>query len=355
MAIIGSMAVNIVAKTDEFIRGINNAQKQLRKFVNFSGWLRTAGTGFLGQQIKEAIDAAGELTDLSAATGIAIEQLDFLKYAARQTGADIGNVMKGIKELINKGISPDRLEEVADRLNRITDPTKRARLAMELLGKRSGLALLPMLRDLPALRKKFAELGGAISTSLANRMDNLGDSFDDVRLAIRNTSLQIADALLPAIKSSVSWAIKIARATGEWSKQHPWLIEGLAKAAFAVGVLTPACWALNQALGAIKNTLIAIKAIQAAGGVMGLIALLTARPELLAALAVAGVAAYKLYREARYQFSQSVPRPTAEAVGAPAAGKEHLKEQRRTNDILSQMVRGGSRGPAAVMVAGESE
>lgn len=343
MATIGSLAVNIIATTDKFISGINNAQKQLRKFIDFSGVVRGAIVGKLVQSFVQLSDQAGQLLDLSNATGIATQELDFLKYAAQQAGASFEQVTTGIRELISKGIRPERLEEIAGRLNMITDPAKRARAALEVFGKRAGLSLLPMLRDLTALRKRFAELGGGITQKLAAQLDTVSDTLADAKLAIRNVAATILIALQPAIVGLTDFIATNIGTIRAWIDYFPGITKWLGIATIAVGVLTPVVWGLHQALGAVLVTLAALKAIATSGIIMKLLTLLIANPAVLATLAGVGAIAYGL----------SLAAPGGETTDD--SGARQVREQQRTNDLLSQMVqgsRGGGGGGQVLQIAG---
>ena len=128
---------------------------------------------FEGISLKNAIDAADELSKLSQKTGIAIEDLSALKYAGDLSNVSIDDLATGIKKLGNNmaaaaggnkeiaavftaiGVSTttttgqlrntdDVLGDIADRFASYQDGAGKAALATELFG-RNGAALIPLL------------------------------------------------------------------------------------------------------------------------------------------------------------------------------------------------------------------
>lgn len=112
---------------------------------------------------------------MSARTGISVESLSELGYAAQQSGTHMETLEGGVRKLqkflvaaaqgsdsalsvlrdlgltlADLGrLTPDQqFERIADRIARIPDPALRAATAMELFGK-TGTALLPPRRTEP--------------------------------------------------------------------------------------------------------------------------------------------------------------------------------------------------------------
>ena len=108
------------------------------------------------------VDAGAGLDDIANRTGASAEGLSQLRYAAEQSGADLGMVEKAMRKLgdvqtqaaagsksaaaalASVGLSAsqlatmsveDRFLAAADGISRIQDPAAKASLAMDLLGK----------------------------------------------------------------------------------------------------------------------------------------------------------------------------------------------------------------------------
>jgi hypothetical protein len=239
MSTIGSIAVNITAGTTKLETGFRNAQKIIdgfsRRATLVGGAVTAAFTGML-----RLFDATGsQLHDLSVATGISVEQLDFLKYAAEQSGASIETLTKAARELQSNGIDPNQFEQIAATIAAITDPTQRAQAAFEAFGKKAGAALLPMLSDLPALRAQFEKLGGGFSGAMADAADEFGDSLGDLKLALRNVAIEVASALVPMIQSFTKWIAENMGAIRGWITEHQTLIKVVAGAGVVLTILGP--------------------------------------------------------------------------------------------------------------------
>lgn len=265
----GKAAVEIWADDSQARRVLLQFQRRMASWgatINSMGrqafMLGAAATGGLVLLSKRAADAASQLVDLADRTGITVESLSQLKFAAEQSGSGIEDLEVGIKkmdriiaeaamgsnsaaealghlglaagDLIN--MAPDRqFELIADRISQIPNPTFRAALALELFGK-SGTKLLPMMVDgakgLEAFRKQADALGITLSTKDAKALEAWGDSFDALRAVLKAGVLTIGSSLLPvlvpmtarspkSLPAPCSGSIGIAR----WSRRcsrSPW-------------------------------------------------------------------------------------------------------------------------------------
>lgn len=224
MAVIGSLAVNLVANTDKFIRGLANAQLKLGQFSTKIGIAGAAVSAAIGGMFYKFEQTGSQLHDLSVATGIGVEQLSFLKYAAEQSGSGLEALSKAAKELQKQGIDPQNFERIAASLAAIEDPTERAQKTFEIFTKRAGGALLPMLKDLPMLKKRFEDLGGSFTGKMADAADALGDSWGDLKLALLNITNQLAFALTPAVTALSGWIAENGKAIRDWVAEHSKLV-----------------------------------------------------------------------------------------------------------------------------------
>jgi len=188
---------------DKISAGLRAAQRRLQAF---GAALAGAGVAILTPMIGAAkvfADFGSELNDMAGRTGMAVEALSELGYAADMTGTDLATVEVGVRRmqktlsaardgskeasdaLAKLGISAAKIatlapeqqfEAIAQSLRGISDPTERAAAAMSVFGK-GGTALLPMVADLDALRKKARALGLTMTTEQASAADELGDSY----------------------------------------------------------------------------------------------------------------------------------------------------------------------------------
>ena len=187
--------VELFADDSQLVRGLKSAERRLKAF---GAGVRSIGTQLLGVGAGIAAPLVAttnvfaqmgdQLGKMSARTGIGVEALSELGYAAEQSGADLGAFENGVRRMQRfvfeaakgtqlavetlsrlgltlsdlNGLSPEQqFERIADRLSKIEDPTKRTALAMEVFGK-SGTSLLPLMQDGAERHRGAAGAGAAI-------------------------------------------------------------------------------------------------------------------------------------------------------------------------------------------------
>ena len=339
---------------DKIQRGLNKAAAKLRAFgaaVTGLGLKFTAmGAAMLapfGASLKVFANMGSEFVDMSQRTGIAIEALSELKYAAQQSGSSLEEVELGVKNMQKallgaaKGadaptnalrrlgltigdladLSPDQqLKLIGDRLDAIEDPAIRAATAVALLG-RSGTKLLPMFKGgvagMDLLIKRAHELGLVISTEDAVAAEKFGDEMQTLWDIVKVGAFNIGRALLPALKEFVGWVTETTAAVSKWIKKNQGAITAVAAVAAGVLAAGTALLALGAgiqiagfalggfaAIGGIAATALTLL-LKPAGVVVGLFKTLAAvvagvlTPFGLVNAAIIGGAAYFLiYRDA---------------------------------------------------------
>ena len=174
----GRAFVELFADDSKLVRGLRQAEKKLKAFgdsIRNLG-MKTVGLGAamiapLGVAAKSFADLGSRMWDMSRRTGVSVEALSVLGYAAEQSGAGTEALEKGIRRMQRtiydagrdlstatdsladlgltfqdvEGLSPEaQFRLLAERLDGIEDPTRKAAVAMTIFG-RSGTELLPML------------------------------------------------------------------------------------------------------------------------------------------------------------------------------------------------------------------
>lgn len=336
----GQAYVEIATKNNMLVRGLAAAAKHLRTFgaaVTGIG-LKVAGIGvalaapFLAAN-KIFADIGGQLADMSQRTGVSVEALSELGFAAEQSGADletlegsikkmqklIVSVAEGNKEAADtldrlglsledlKGLSPDeQFVTIADAISKIKDPALRTSSAMAVFGK-SGTKLLPMFADgakgINELTAQARALGLTWDTETAQGAEAFGDSVDIVFKQIKKFAAEIGGALLPDLKTLASLASDVATKSIAWVKANQEIIAtvfrivaGVVAAGVALVALGAVFSGIGAAIGAALTVLAGIgttvsTVIGAVGAVIG--ALLS--PIGLVAAAVVGLGGYFLY------------------------------------------------------------
>jgi hypothetical protein len=179
---------------------------------------------------KRFADLGDQLDKMAARTGASVEALSAFRFAAIRSGAsltDVENGMKGMAQFMLQaernsaaavdtmkdlgltledlqGLAPeDQFRLIAQKIADIPDPTRRAGVAMQALG-RSGRALLPMVEDLDALERKAHDLGVTMSGENATAAAELKDAWADMALTAEAVGNSIGASVAPAITDAAN-------------------------------------------------------------------------------------------------------------------------------------------------------
>lgn len=256
---IGAAGKNV----SDFTKGI----EKIGKTLTIVGGAITAAFGLI---IKQTVDTGDAFNDMSLRTGVAVEDLSALAYAAKQSGTDIESMETSLKFLTraiddtSKGIGTAKdtfaklgisvtdtegklrptvevMKDVATAIAAIENPTEQAATAMELFGARSGTQLVPLLKlgeaGIDSLMKKAEELGIVLSTSEAKAADNFKDKMNDLKESLGAVGRDIANILIPPLLELVNKAVEIIKKIREWADAHKPLVEMIVKVGATLGAL----------------------------------------------------------------------------------------------------------------------
>jgi hypothetical protein len=227
-------------KTKAAFRQINNRTQKLNKsFQGLSaslGGLKTAlvgmvGVGVLGKFTKDILTLGDRLQKVSLQTGLAVEELEILQFAASQSGVatdafntalqkfsrNIGEAEQGTaaqKEAFESlGISitdstgglkdtSALFTEVAEAISGVEAPATKAATATDLFG-RAGIELLPLLNTgaagISGYAKTIRDANGIIGTDAANAFSKFNDKLDILQRSFRGKLAPVLTAILPAL------------------------------------------------------------------------------------------------------------------------------------------------------------
>jgi uncharacterized surface protein with fasciclin (FAS1) repeats len=257
---VSKLVLEILADANPLIKGLNQAQTQLDKFMKASD----AAGASLGSGVNQALDsfknlaggganAAGvlagafvaaataafaltvqagriaeETDQLAQKTGIAAQSIEGLAVALKRNNLEAGSIallMKGLsKEMVgvregtassvklfeSLGISLETvgkgagatLRAVADAFKAMPDGADKARAAVELFGK-SGLDWIPILNkgaaSLDEAMKKSAEFGLVLTDTARGSLTVFDDTMDDLSSALKGFGLQVGIAFAPSL------------------------------------------------------------------------------------------------------------------------------------------------------------
>ncbi len=276
--IIRELAVLLGLKLDD--AAFNKADNAIARVSE--GFLAMAGAAgaFVAKSIADLIEVTGQLNDLSQAVGVNTDALQELAYAASLSGADFETVVGAMRKLnvhltqaaegnaemaqsfaaVGARIrnsdgslrsADEVIGDIAERFKTLPDGAKKTALAIQVFGK-SGASLIPTLnggRDaLAELRTEARDLGIVLDKQQTIKAgDNLGDSVDRVKAAVRGLSYAIAGPLISEMNA-------IATSVVEWVKANRTLLAQRLRAVFrgfisVVKLLSTAFGLLYKAIG----------------------------------------------------------------------------------------------------------
>lgn len=185
--------------------------------------------GSITSAISSYADLTGELTDMSAKTGIGVEALQRLKYAAEQNGGSLDQVTGAISKLganlaggnksavgaldalglsFNqiRSMAPDQaFTTIADSIAKIPDPMAQSKLAMDLFGK-SGADLLPMMKgNLSETAAAADALGIVLSEDAVRAGDEFGDTMGTLAAVGKSVIAQVLEPMIPVLTTVAKW------------------------------------------------------------------------------------------------------------------------------------------------------
>lgn len=244
----------ILRSTGGAMRGVSNvAARATVSTAKLAGSMALLGgaaaLGGLAVAGKAYLDTAGELADFARATGVGVEALQELEFAAKLTGVEseeLRSALQGLGKGIGQAkagtgklagflgkVSPALLEQVkaakstdaafeliVNAMKAIPDPARRAALAAAAFGG-AGAKMVRFADDgvegLDKLRQEARDLGAVLSADAVSGAAEAGDSIDKLFFSIKGVSNQIVGALLPVLAPLVDKLI-------EWFKANRSLI-----------------------------------------------------------------------------------------------------------------------------------
>ena len=228
--------------SDAFGTAMKAAMTTLLPLLTFTEFVR------LG---KEAIALGGQLTDLSAKTGIGVEALQQFKYAGEQVGVSLETItgeasmlqkrLAGGGEDVAAGVKAmgvsfqdfanmkpeDQLQLIAKHAEGLKSPIEQAQFAVQMFGK-SGQEMLPLLTSgLQEATDKATALGIVMDEKTVAAMDNVGDSFSTLTSVGMALIGKVLTPFIPLLSLSLQALLKLG--DGVMSIVTP-AVEFLAKA-----------------------------------------------------------------------------------------------------------------------------
>lgn len=295
--------------SDRLTAALKRAERKLKAFgesVRSLG-LRLAGLGGaalapLAGAVKLFSSAGDTLDKMSLRTGVSVEALSELGFAAEQSGADLQTLENGVRVMqrtLNdadrglataqdaladlglaaddlRGLSPEQqFKTLAEAISRIEDPSKRAAVAMQVFG-RAGTKLLPLIEGgvdgIEALQAQARALGLTISTETAKDAALLNDTMNILFRVLKQGVFIIGSALAPTVIKLSNAITRVVVAASEWVKQNKTIVVSAAKIAAGVLLAGLALVGIGLAITIVAAGFGGLAtAVTAAGAVLGAI------------------------------------------------------------------------------------
>ena len=245
-------------------------------------------SGFVSM-IKSAIDMADKLNDLRQKTGIAVEDLDALGYAAELNGSNLdavsgalGKLAKnmaeaagGSKEALGVfkqfGISQAELKSgtittteamarIADKLSTMSDGWEKTAAAQKVFGK-SAADLVPLLNAgggaIRDARTELEAMGALFTGSMAEAADEFNDNMTKLRRMSSALGLSLAKELMPVLNGFVLGLIESKSKADDLSGNTA-LIDWATVAAQGIAVLVDVVRVAAQGIYALVGSFQAV-------------------------------------------------------------------------------------------------
>lgn len=301
------MALNLDAllriKAD--VQGENNIRRLGNSMQGLQGKVKNAAMGFsslkgavagfgaaiagsaivagLSATVKQAINLGDELGKLSARTGVAQNALIGLRNAAALSDVSNESLAKSltrlnvnlvkaaegnedlaakfqqlgvnIKTADGQMVTADRaLKQIADRFADMPNGAEKAAAAVAIFGK-SGADLIPMLNGGSEAMEQFIF---KVSDEFAARSERFNDTITILGFKTQGFSLQLADALLPALQEILDVFSDLFATENDWSSLFKVIEVGIRATAVVIYTLVKAVDVL------VKNITAAAQATQQA-------------------------------------------------------------------------------------------
>lgn len=314
---------------DKLARGLRRAQARLKAF---GAGVTQIGKGMmkLGAVAMAPLLGAAKVfssmgdrvAKMAKRTGFSVEALSELTYVASQTGTELGDLEKVVRRMQRsiydaerglstavdgfadlglsaedfKGLKPEeQFKLMADRIAGVEDPSRKAAIAMTLLG-RSGTALLPMMAGgaagIDKLMKTARTMGLTMSKEDAVAAELLTDKMDLLWKVVKMGAFNVGAALVPILVSAANTITDVATRISDWIKTN----RGLIVSVFKIAGLVIAGGAALAVLGWGISTVAALFGVLAtAVSALAAVLAFVLSPLGLVTAAVAGLGAYILF------------------------------------------------------------
>jgi hypothetical protein len=240
MATAANTKVIITGDTTGAVGAINRLKVELNSLATLSAKVFAFGGGVAGAAVvasltaitKQVIDTGDALSKMSVKTGVAVEDLSKLEYAAGLSGVSMEQLEKGLVSLgqqigaagagnaeaaakfesLSVSVrdsagklrpSIDVFYDVADAISALPEGAAQTNAAIDIFGAKVGRDLVVALAGgaeaIKAMGEELTDLGGVMSTELAKASEEFNDNLSALAKLSSAAGISIANALLPSL------------------------------------------------------------------------------------------------------------------------------------------------------------
>lgn len=224
-------------------KGVEGVTAGIDKIKSFGSTLASGlAVSTLWHFTEGLLEEADALSKHSAVLGISMKSLQEWQYMASLAGVSNEALQatftklsggKGAKGLAALGIQskktsgelklgPEILEEVAEKLSKIENPSERNSKAMAVLGK-SYARLMPLLADgkegIQKLKQEFEDFGGGWGEETGKSAEEFNDNLTRVQFIWKSFTIGVLTAVLPTLVQMSRHLIGAAKSTIMFLKQ----------------------------------------------------------------------------------------------------------------------------------------
>ena len=234
----GRAYVELMLKDKTFRARLASAGRSLVRFGKTAALagaaVGAAAVGGVAVAIKQFASMGDELEKASQRTGLTVEALSELKYAAEQSGSSLSEIessVRGVQRALAAakmgsqgaaqgfrllGLSVNQLGQlkpeeqymaVVNSLSKISSATVRAKIATDALGSAN---LLPMIGSVESLRKEAREMGLTVSTGAAQSAARLKGMLTTVGGQAKSVFFEIGGVFAPLLEEVVPMVSRYA-------------------------------------------------------------------------------------------------------------------------------------------------
>lgn len=236
MAKVGELLVDVLARTSGLSRGLKKGESALQRFKGVAANIATGiaaafSINALRNMINDFTEFGDSMNKMSIRTGVSVESLSALKFAAEQSGTNINSLgaalfrmnrrignfstaagpakraleMLGFnaKEFIGLP-TEEKFMKIVEALQGIDDKALRDQLGFEILGD-NFRDLQPLIASgkegIQALMEEAQRLGIVMSEEDAQAAADFGDAMNRLQKALQAIGTQIASVIVPILTS----------------------------------------------------------------------------------------------------------------------------------------------------------